>query len=240
MEKKNKHKFTSKTKAWNQNMESHDIILHKMYTDFKGPNLEVPCNIKYKTDKLKEVIDLHKLEVIKDFIQHCDLDLSIEWDDDPKQNGCESIMTLIKRDSKKKVLTTFFFQSGVVVCQGELLKDYGELIFPKIMEKLEVQIQDVPEPVKEIQEEHVKATLASQETPDNARVGLTKDKINITGKTLSNHLQKLRDTSIPPQNIINNHLIRSENRIDKLEDSVMEIMNNQSVQFEAWSKLFES
>ena len=87
MEKKNKHKFTSKTKAWNQNMESHDVILHKMYTDFKGPNLEVPCNIKYKMDKLKEVIDLHKLEVIKDFIQHCDLDLNTEWDDDPKQNG---------------------------------------------------------------------------------------------------------------------------------------------------------
>ena len=143
-------------------------------------------------------------------------------------------------DSKKKVLTTFFFQSGVVVCQGELLKDYGELIFPKIMEKLEVQIQDVPEPVKGIQEEHVKATLASQETPVNARVGLTKDKINLTGKTLSNHLQRLRDTPITPQNIINNHLIRSDNRIDKLEDSIMEIKNNQSVQFEAWSKLFES
>ena len=239
LKKKNKHKFTSKTKAWNQNMESHDVILHKMYTDFKGPDLEVPCNIKYKTDKLKEVIDLHKLEVIKDFIQHCDLDLSTEWDDDPKQHGCESIMTLIERDSKKKVLTTFFFQSGVVVCQGELLKDYGELIFPKVMEQLEVQIQDVPEPVKKIQEELVKATLASQETPVNARVGLTKDKINLTGKTLSNHLQKLRDTPITPQNIINNHLIRSENRIDKLEDSIMEIMNNQSVQFEAWSKLFE-
>ena len=111
-----------------------------MYTDFKGPNLEVPCNIKCKKDKLKEVIDLHKLEVIKDFIQHCDMDLSTEWDDDPKQHGCESVMTLIRRDSKKKVLTTFFFQSGVVVCQGELLKDYRELIFPKIMEKLEVQI----------------------------------------------------------------------------------------------------
>ena len=108
------------------------------------------------------------------------------------------------------------------------------------MEKLEVQIQDVPEPVKKIQEEHVKATLASQETPVNARVGLTKDKINFTGKTLSNHLQKLRHTPITPQNIINNHLIRSENRVDKLEDSIMEIMNNQSVQFEAWSKLFES
>ena len=76
-------------------------------------------------DKLKEVIHLHKLEVIKDFIQHCNLDLSTEWDNDPKQNGCENIMTLIKRDSKKKVLTTFFFQSGVVVCQEELLKDYG-------------------------------------------------------------------------------------------------------------------
>ena len=105
--------------------------------------------------------------------------MSTEWDDDPKQNGCESIMTLIKKDSKKKVLTTFFFQSGVVVCQGELLKGYGELIFPKIMEKLEVQIQDVPEPVKEIQEEHVKATLALQETSVNARVGLTKDTIRL-------------------------------------------------------------
>ena len=40
MEKKNTHKFTSKTKAWNQNMESHDVILYKMYTDFKGPNLD--------------------------------------------------------------------------------------------------------------------------------------------------------------------------------------------------------
>ena len=142
--------------------------------------------------------------------------MSTEWDDDPKQNGCESIMTLIKRDSNKKVLTTFFFQSGVVVCQGELLKDYGELKFPKIMKKLEVQIPDVPEPVKEIQEEHVKATLASQETPVNARVRLTKDKIYLTGKTLSDHLQRLRDTPITPQNIINKHLIRSENRIDKL------------------------
>ena len=147
MEKKNKHKFTGKTKAWNQNMESHDVILHKMYTDFKGPNLDVPCNVKYNTDKLKEVIDLHKLEVIKDFIQHCDLDLSTEWDDDPKKHGCESIMTLIKRDSKKNVLTISF----PIWCSCLLRrasKDYGKLIFPKIMEKLEVQIQDVPEPVK--------------------------------------------------------------------------------------------
>ena len=166
--------------------------------------------------------------------------MSTEWDDDSKENGYESIMTLVKRDSKKKVLTTFFFHSCIVVCQGELLKDYGELIFPKIMEKLEVQIQDVPEPVKEIQEEHVKATLALQETPVSARAGLTKDRINLTDKTLSNHLQRLRDTPITPQNIINKHLIRPENRIDKLENSIMEIMNNQSVQFEAWSKLFES
>ena len=56
--------------------------------------------------------------------------------------------------------------------------------------------------------------------------------------TIDNHLQCLRKTPITPQAVINNHLMRSEDRIDKLELSILEIVEAQSKQYEAWSDLF--
>ena len=55
--------------------------------------------------------------------------------------------------------------------------------------------------------------------------------------TIDNHLQHLQKTPVTPQAVIKNHLMRSEDRIDKLEISILEIVEAQSKQYEAWSDL---
>ena len=54
---------------------------------------------------------------------------------------------------------------------------------------------------------------------------------------VSKRLNDLCQTPVTPQFILNKHFRHTEERIEKLEHSLLEIMDNESHQFEAWSNL---
>ena len=57
-----KTKVKTKTKVWNQRMRDKNVVLHEMYTDFRDSDKKVPCSLKFKTDRIQEVIELHKVK----------------------------------------------------------------------------------------------------------------------------------------------------------------------------------
>ena len=56
-------------------------------------------------------------------------------------------------------------------------------------------------------------------------------------EAVSKRLNDLCQTPVTPQFILNKHFRHTEERIEKLEHSLLEVMDNQSHQFEAWSNL---
>ena len=42
-----------------------DRILEKLYVDFKEASKKNPCSIKFNADRVKEIIDLHKIKFNK-------------------------------------------------------------------------------------------------------------------------------------------------------------------------------
>ena len=59
---------------------------------------------------------------------------------------------------------------------------------------------------------------------------------NVTKK----HLDDLKKTPATPQAILNKHFSKVEERVDKLEKSLLEVIDNQSTQFKSWSGLFDN
>ena len=52
-------------------------MLHKLYTDYKNANLTNPCSVKFKTDKLHEVITLHQIKFDDDYGSK--EDVAVHW-----------------------------------------------------------------------------------------------------------------------------------------------------------------
>ena len=49
-----------KTKPWNQNLDDPNTELDVLYIDYEDSEQTKPCNLKFKTNELDKVIDLHK------------------------------------------------------------------------------------------------------------------------------------------------------------------------------------
>ena len=48
-------------------MDGKNVTLHKLHTNYKNANLTDPCSVKFKTDKLHEVITLHQMKFNDDY-----------------------------------------------------------------------------------------------------------------------------------------------------------------------------
>ena len=137
-----KTKVKTKTKVWNQRMKDKNVVLHEIYTDFRDSDKKVPCSLKFKTDRIQEVIELHKVKFKLDTDLHLnedgqDRDITVIWDSDPTQNGCIELLTLVDNSREgKKIFTMFFYQSGVILCQGEYIMFYRDFVFPQMMKDL--------------------------------------------------------------------------------------------------------
>ena len=135
---KGKSNFCRSTKAWNQKMTDKDVILHKLYVDFKEASKKNPYSVKFKTDRTEEIINLHKIM----FNNKCGGSENVEvvWDDDPSLNGCIQLLTISEKSEPskeaKKILTIFIFHSRVVLGQGEYMMHYKEFVFPQIISQL--------------------------------------------------------------------------------------------------------
>ena len=53
---KGKSNFSRNTKAWNQKMTDKDVVLHKLNVDFIEASKKNPCSVKFKTDRIEEII----------------------------------------------------------------------------------------------------------------------------------------------------------------------------------------
>ena len=127
--------FEIKTKVWNQNIDDKNTMLHKLYIDYTNAEKTKSCSIKFKTDKLEEIIELHKLKYGSDPISHEDgKELKVMWDDNPaKPSGCKAVLTL--NIEKKKIFTLYFFSTGSVLGQGEYCQHYQKL-FPQMIKNM--------------------------------------------------------------------------------------------------------
>ena len=83
--------FEKKTEVWNQNIDDKNTMLHKLYIDYADAEETKSYSIKFKTGKLEEIIELHKLKYGSDPISHEDgKELKVKWDDNPaKPSGCK-------------------------------------------------------------------------------------------------------------------------------------------------------
>ena len=84
-------------------------------------------------------LDLHKVRVDKE--NQPLQDLLVMSDETPKNNGCRKVLMLHNLD-KKKIFTMFFYNSGVVLGQGEYWKFYKDNIFPLIIKQLPIPDDD--------------------------------------------------------------------------------------------------
>ena len=64
-----KTKVKTEMKIWNQRMKDENVVLHEIYTDFRDSDKKVPCSLIFKTDRIQEVIELHKVNLSR--IQTC-------------------------------------------------------------------------------------------------------------------------------------------------------------------------
>ena len=119
--------FEKKTKVWNQNMNDKNTMLHKLYLNYTDAEKTKSCSIKCKTNKLEEIIELHKVKYGPDPISHEDgKELIAMWDDIPaKQSGCKAVLTL--NSEKKKIFTLYFFSAGSVLGQGEYCQHHQKI-----------------------------------------------------------------------------------------------------------------
>ena len=126
-------------------MTDKDVILHKLYVDFKEASKKNPCSVKFKTDRIEEIINIHKIKFNNKY--GGSENLEVVWDDDPPLNGCIELVTISEKSEPsketKKILTIFFFHSGVVLCQGEYMMHYKEFVFPQIISLLPKSSEDL-------------------------------------------------------------------------------------------------
>ena len=76
-------KGKTKTKACNQRMGEKYVVLNKLYIDYKAKT--VPCSLKFKTDRMTDIIELHKVKFNAKYREQ--EGMKVQWDDDLKQNG---------------------------------------------------------------------------------------------------------------------------------------------------------
>ena len=241
-------KGKTKTKAWNQRMGDKDVVLNKLYIDYKDSSKTVPCSLKFKTDRMTDTIELHKVKFNAKYGEK--EGMKVQWDDDPKQNGCLSVLTITQKDLSesneppRKIFTAFFYQSGLVLCQGKYMNHYQDFVFPQVIAELQrkktvyihtltQQIENADTPVETMDLDNTTSKVDPMSTPLKS---VTENQLK---GAISKRLNDLRQTPVTPQFILHKHFTHTEERIEKLEHSLLEIMDNQSHQFEAWSNLFD-
>ena len=86
----------------------------------------------------------------------------VAWKDNPsKQPGCKAILTL-RKSSKKKLFTMYFYHTGSVLGQGEYGNYYHETVFLNIIKKLASDYPD--ENIGELDRE-TEVTSHTEEAP---------------------------------------------------------------------------
>ena len=213
------------------------LILHKLYVDFKEASKKNPCSVKFKTDRIEEIINLHKIKFNNKY--GGSENVEVVWDDDPPLNGCIQLLTISEKSEPskeaKKILTIFFFHSGVVLCQGEYMMHYKEFVFPQIISQLSSEGLNPQTP---------KASGNSYESNSLTPKAFSPiTPIRHGDENLQNVIRKrlddLKKTPTTPQAILNKHFIKVEERVNKLEKSLLEVIDNQNNQFKSWSDLFD-
>ena len=129
-------------------------------------------------------LDLHKVRVDKE--NQPLQDLLLTWDENPKNNGCRKVFMLHNLD-KKKIFTMFFYNSGVVLGQGEYWKFYKDNIFPLIIKQLPIPDNDTNGILR-----MKSPSLADDDVPASPA------KLQ---ETVDARLQQLRKTPVTPQRI---------------------------------------
>ena len=175
---------------------------------------------KFKTNELDKVIDLHKAKFHNDLTEE---NVLVAWEDNPsKQPGCKAILTL-RKSSKKKLFAMYFYHTESVLGLGEYGSYYHETVFPNIIKKLASDYLD--EDMGKLDREtevtsHTEGAQSSPSTPKRLQ------------EVLTEKLNKLKDTPISPQGIMRNHLVKTNVRIDNLEQSVIDVRETQNQQLD--------
>ena len=104
---------------------------------------------------------------------------------------------------------------------------------PLYIHTLTQQIENTDTPEETIDLDNTTSKVDPMSTPLKS---VTENQLK---RAISKRLNDLCQTPVIPQFLSNKHFTHTEERIEKLEHSLLEIMDNQSHQFEAWSNLFD-
>ena len=86
-------------------MTDKDVILHKLYVDFKEASKKNPCSVKFKTDRIEEIINLHKIKFNNKY--GGSENVEVVCDDDPPLHGCIQLLTISEKSEPSKEAKRF-------------------------------------------------------------------------------------------------------------------------------------
>ena len=88
------------TKFWDKDLDKNDTMMHKLYIDYNDKEKKKPCSIKFKTDMLDKIIELHEVKFDKP-VPDVTQDIEAVRNEESKQNGCRKEVQLYNPDRKK-------------------------------------------------------------------------------------------------------------------------------------------
>ena len=124
------------------------------------------------------------------------------------------------------------------------MNHYQDFVFPQVLADLQrkkpvymhtitQQIEKADTPEDTIDLDNTTSKVDPMSTPSKSETE------NQLKEAVSKRLNDLCQTPVTPKFILNKHFRHTEERIEKLEHSLLEIMDTQSHQFEAWSNWFD-
>ena len=124
----------------------------------------------------------------------------------------------------------YLYHTGSVLGQREYGSFYHETVFPNIIKKLASDYPD--EDIGKLDREtevtsHMEGAQSSPSTPKRRQ------------EVLTEKLNKLKDTPISPQEIMRNHLVETNVRIDNLEQSRIDVGETQNQQLDLFSEIVQ-
>ena len=112
---------------------------------------------------------------------------------------------------------------------------YKEFVFPQIISQLSSEDRN-PQTPKASGNSYESNSITPKAFSPITPITYKDDNLQ---NVIRKRLDDLKKTSATPQAILNKHFIKVEERVNKLEKSLLEVIDNQNNQFKSWSDLFD-
>ena len=188
------------------------------------------------------------------------------WDDEPRQSGCKSVLTL-QNGAMKEIFILYFHHSGPVLGQGEYWYYYSNIIFPQLIKNVtqstpHMEMKNFNFNKSTIVEDNRNGTAAhdngllsgsgssviqniSKPTFDlaetnpgrNSHVTITPEKLQ---ETLTTRMNEWKGTPVTPHQVMKKNLMKTTDRVDNLEEAMVQIREQQNFQDDKFKQILQN